>query len=188
MIKVYLDWNIMSGMKNNHFQELHNIILNRDKFLLLYSTSHIGDIFAGINPIFGSLSKLKGLRDTNQHLEERTFQIYNYPELPPIYGTISWYAKKKENELEGILTTIYSGTIFRNINAEMGNPAGKENQKNVNDIKFEGIERAGKNDFVKSAIYINHIIDDIKQLFKILKCSLKINLKVLIRLKDTFLI
>lgn len=48
MIKVYLDWNIMSGMKNNHFQELHNIILNRDKFLLLYSTSHIGDIFAGI--------------------------------------------------------------------------------------------------------------------------------------------
>ncbi|WP_411376809.1 hypothetical protein [Flavobacterium psychrophilum] len=48
MIKVYLDWNVMSGMKNNHFQELNDIILNRDKFLLLYSTSHIGDIFASI--------------------------------------------------------------------------------------------------------------------------------------------
>lgn len=48
MIKVYLDWNIMSGMKNNHFPELNNIILNKDKFLLVYSTSHIGDIFASI--------------------------------------------------------------------------------------------------------------------------------------------
>lgn len=48
MIKVYLDWNVMSGMKNNHFQELNDMILNKDKFLLLYSTSHIGDIFASI--------------------------------------------------------------------------------------------------------------------------------------------
>lgn len=48
MIKVYLDWNVMSGMKNNRFQELSDIILNKDKFLLLYSTSHIGDIFASI--------------------------------------------------------------------------------------------------------------------------------------------
>lgn len=35
----------MSGMKNNHFQELHSIISNKEKFLCLYSTSHIGDIF-----------------------------------------------------------------------------------------------------------------------------------------------
>ncbi|MEN9910182.1 MAG: hypothetical protein RLZZ540_3341 [Bacteroidota bacterium] len=48
MIKIYLDWNVMSGMKNNHFQELNDIILKKDKFLLLYSTSHIGDIFASI--------------------------------------------------------------------------------------------------------------------------------------------
>lgn len=114
------------------------------------------------DPIFGILSELKGLRDTNQHLEERAFQIFDYPELPPVYGTISWYAKKKENDFGGILTTIYSGTIFRSINAEMENPAGKENVKIVNDIKFEGIERVGKNNFVKSVIYINHIIDNIK--------------------------
>lgn len=48
MIKIYLDWNVMSGMKNNHFQELNDIILKKDKFLLLYSSSHIGDIFASI--------------------------------------------------------------------------------------------------------------------------------------------
>ena len=116
--------------------------------------------------IFGILSKLKGLRDTNQHLEERAFQIFDYPELPPVYGTISWYAKKKENDFEGILTTIYSGTIFRSINAEMENPAGKENAKIVNDIKFEGIERVGKNNFAKSSIYINHVIDDVKKIIQ----------------------
>lgn len=48
MIKVYLDWNVMSGMKNNYFPELNKIFQNKEKFLLIYSTSHIGDIFASI--------------------------------------------------------------------------------------------------------------------------------------------
>lgn len=48
MIKVYLDWNVMSGMKNNYFPDLTEIMSNREKFLLVYSTSHIGDIFASI--------------------------------------------------------------------------------------------------------------------------------------------
>lgn len=45
MIKIYVDWNIMSGMRNNHFQELHSILTAKDKFLCLYSTAHIGDIY-----------------------------------------------------------------------------------------------------------------------------------------------
>lgn len=48
MIKLYLDWNIMSGMKNGHFSDLSAIVLNEQKFFLPYSTSHIGDIFASI--------------------------------------------------------------------------------------------------------------------------------------------
>ncbi len=48
MIKLYLDWNIMSGMKNGNFPELSAIVLNEQKFFLPYSTSHIGDIFASI--------------------------------------------------------------------------------------------------------------------------------------------
>lgn len=48
----------------------------------------------------------------------------------------------------------------------MENPAGKENAKIVNDIKFEGIERVGKNNFVKSSIYINHVIDDLKKIIQ----------------------
>ena len=36
MIKVYLDWNVMSGMKNNYFSDLRDVIVNKEKFLLLY--------------------------------------------------------------------------------------------------------------------------------------------------------
>ena len=46
MIKIYVDWNVMSGMKRDNFRELQTILDNKEKFLLLYSTAHIGDIYA----------------------------------------------------------------------------------------------------------------------------------------------
>lgn len=46
MLKVYLDWNVMSGMKGGFQSELLNIVKDKSKFILLYSTSHIGDISA----------------------------------------------------------------------------------------------------------------------------------------------
>lgn len=46
MIKTYVDWNVMSGMKKGHFAELTKILEDRVKFLLVYSTSHVGDILA----------------------------------------------------------------------------------------------------------------------------------------------
>jgi len=46
MIQVYIDWNVMSGMKNGDFSELQEIFENKEKFRLMYSTSHIGDILA----------------------------------------------------------------------------------------------------------------------------------------------
>lgn len=45
MIKVYLDWNVMSGMKNKYFKELTDLLTTvNNKFILVYSTSHITDI------------------------------------------------------------------------------------------------------------------------------------------------
>lgn len=34
MIKLYLDWNIMSGIKNNYFRELSAIVINPDSSFL----------------------------------------------------------------------------------------------------------------------------------------------------------
>jgi len=46
MIKVYLDWNVISQMKNHNCGPLLKILANKQKFLIPYSTSHIGDIFS----------------------------------------------------------------------------------------------------------------------------------------------
>lgn len=44
MVKVYFDWNVLSQMKNGHHSELLSYIECDNKFLIPYSTAHIGDI------------------------------------------------------------------------------------------------------------------------------------------------
>jgi hypothetical protein len=46
MIKVYLDWNVLSQMKNGQHKELMKILENDDLFIKFFSTSHITDIFS----------------------------------------------------------------------------------------------------------------------------------------------
>lgn len=46
MIRIYIDWNVMSQMKNGHNSEFFLIISDNEKFLKPYSSSHLGDISA----------------------------------------------------------------------------------------------------------------------------------------------
>lgn len=46
MIRLYLDWNILNQMKNGLHSDLLSIIEEDKRFLILYSTAHIGDIFS----------------------------------------------------------------------------------------------------------------------------------------------
>jgi hypothetical protein len=46
MIRLYIDWNVMSQMKAGGHSEFSEIISNDQKFLKFFSTSHIGDIAA----------------------------------------------------------------------------------------------------------------------------------------------
>lgn len=48
MITIYLDWNVMVQMKNGQLPDLE-ILLRPDRFLIPYSTSHIGDIFSSFH-------------------------------------------------------------------------------------------------------------------------------------------
>lgn len=51
MIKIYMDWNVMSQMKAGKHSEFAEIIADNKKFYKLYSTSHIGDIAASSNAL-----------------------------------------------------------------------------------------------------------------------------------------
>jgi hypothetical protein len=44
MIKIYIDWNVMSQMKSGHHVELIEILKRKDQLAAVYSTSHISDI------------------------------------------------------------------------------------------------------------------------------------------------
>lgn len=43
-MKLYIDWNVLNGIKNGRFEELEKIIRQSEKFIIIYSTSHISDI------------------------------------------------------------------------------------------------------------------------------------------------
>jgi len=43
-MKLYIDWNVLNGIKNGRFQEFEKIIRQSEKFVIVYSTSHISDI------------------------------------------------------------------------------------------------------------------------------------------------
>jgi hypothetical protein len=117
------------------------------------------------DPLLLGLKKLEGLRHSNQHLEDRINEIKSFDDLPPIYGTLSWLTKEDEGSIEGILSVIYSGTVKDSINTTPINPAEKINRKKVNDIKFTGIDREGRTSrFFETSVYINVIIDDIKEI------------------------
>jgi hypothetical protein len=49
MIKIYLDWNVMVQMKGGFQNDLLNILSNKDRFFIPYSTSHIGDILSSFS-------------------------------------------------------------------------------------------------------------------------------------------
>ncbi len=48
MISIYLDWNVFTEIKNGLNPKLNDILAS-DKYLIPYSTSHIGDIFSSYN-------------------------------------------------------------------------------------------------------------------------------------------
>lgn len=43
-MKLYIDWNVLNGIKNGRFKELEELIRQPEKFVIIYSTSHISDI------------------------------------------------------------------------------------------------------------------------------------------------
>ena len=44
-----MDWNIMSQLKNGSHQEIKEISSNKNRFFILYSTAHIGDILSSFD-------------------------------------------------------------------------------------------------------------------------------------------
>lgn len=60
----------MSGMKNGYFDDLTTIVTNQDKFLLVYSSSHISDISSSLKT--HSLEEKQLINSDFEYLAELT--------------------------------------------------------------------------------------------------------------------
>lgn len=67
MIFVYLDWNVISQMKNGMHDDLYNKLMQPERFILPYSTSHIGDIFSSFSE---DVNQMKNIDSDTEFLSE----------------------------------------------------------------------------------------------------------------------
>jgi hypothetical protein len=99
MIKLYMDWNVMSQMKNGLHPQLLAIVSNKEKFFNVFSTSHIGDIYASYN---SDESRMTIINEDLNYISMLTsnFCAYNNGENVVIepYAPESLFNQKKEEK------------------------------------------------------------------------------------------
>lgn len=113
------------------------------------------------DPIFEKIRGIEFLRHTQQHIDERIDEVLLEKQLP-IYGSLSWYAQLNPDSMDGKIITIDSGTIThrQSIKAPTVNPAGKANDKRINDIEFSTVIKINKQFEIKT-IKINELMTDL---------------------------
>lgn len=160
MIKVYIDWNVMSGMKSNYFPEFSKLI-KRDKFLLVYSSSHIGDIFASYNESFEQQNVIQQDLDFISELtsdncivscgDKITIDLYDPSELmndrireSPIFKDMSIDTLLKSIDLAGNLSNLLSSyfNLLKNLPLDIAFKQAYNNTESAEILKnvFPGLE------------------------------------------------
>lgn len=113
---------------------------------------------------FLELNKIKDLRDSNQHLDERISQTLSSDDVP-IYGFLSWRKiYPKTNHF--IFSAIYSGSFTnkKELNMSIKNISYKDPDKIIQMIEFTNVIREKKNGvttFVEKSISISKLISDL---------------------------
>jgi len=143
------------------FLDVWSIISNLTIFLNVV-TKHFS--ISESNPLFEQIRILKHLRHSNQHIEDRLDFIIN-PDQFPIYGKLSWYAQESVDSIEGVIISLYPGSVTnkRNVKPEVHNPSGRNNDKLINGIEFTGMVRIN-NQLNEKTINIHDILRNISDI------------------------
>lgn len=76
MISIYLDWGIISQLRQGKYPELKELLFQKDKFLIPYSSSHIGDLIPDKNYDGSNEEINKDLNFLSELTENRCFNFY----------------------------------------------------------------------------------------------------------------
>lgn len=125
---------------------------------------------------FLEINKIKDLRDSNQHLEERINQTLSVEDYP-IYGFLSW-RKLYPGTNDCIFSTIYSGSLTnkKKLNMSITNISYKEPNEIIQMIEFTNVIRVKKNgvsSFEEQSISISKLISDLIEGLDILDKQVK---------------
>ena len=118
----------------------------------------------------------EGLRNTNQHIEDRIDEVLTTEDLP-VYGALSWFTNIPKNN-EEMLSLIYSGTITnkRKVRVNLSNQKDENENSHIRRIEFVGVVRKrNKNKqwfFVEEKLLLNRLIYDIVEIVEILQENL----------------
>lgn len=97
MLRIYLDWNILTSMKRGGFPELHNFLIKNKEFTqVFYSSSHIHD-FAIKNPELNDNVK-SDLEFITSITDNQCFSIANGEAFCREDTPLSWYNLYIEND------------------------------------------------------------------------------------------
>jgi len=124
--------------------------------------------------IFEKIQGIEFVRHSNQHIDERIDEILLEKELP-IYGSLSWYAQLEPNSSEGKIMTITSGTITHRKSTETNctNPAGKNNDEKINDIKLSMVVKINKSTFERKIINLNELMKGLGSIIEFFEIQMK---------------
>ncbi|MBB6003417.1 hypothetical protein [Arcicella rosea] len=116
MIRIYLDWNVISNFKKNDFKELKDFITNnKNKFIFPYSPAHFRDLMKSFSPENQYFNEdLKSL----EYLSENHLMEWQTDKVKPFFFTPKAYfdrVKNKENifplmDIENVFGTLDKGT------------------------------------------------------------------------------
>jgi len=109
MIRVYLDWNVYSRIKNSDkefYPELRNILLNNSKYCFPYSTAHLMDIYESYKKV--------GWSDIQSHVT--SLELSNSLNLKQVFGEKpAFYINDSTNELKSYILERHPSEKFGEI-------------------------------------------------------------------------
>jgi len=153
MIRIYLDWNVVSNLKRQEYKELKEFIIkHKQKLLFPYSPGHFNDLMKSYKPdndlFFTDL-------DTLEFLSDKHLLRWGKDRIEYLFGTPKEYFEGEKNK-EDVFSLMDMEKIFKELDEsteELG--LGKMGSliKRLYQLQSSGIELNEKNEAIMKKIF-----------------------------------
>jgi len=155
MIRIYLDWNVISNLKKTEFQDVYNFIKkHKDKLLFPYSPAHFNDLMKSYSP---DNEFFEMDLETLNYLSGKHLIRWEETGVKPLFGTPKEYFEN-EKDKEDIFSLMDIDKIFNDLNIatnEIGLGDFGEIVKGLYQIQPSGIDITPENEKVIKKMFPN---------------------------------